>query len=275
MYPFINALAISLNEADDTTRGGIGLWPRIFTLASYRNIFSNPKIWNAYRITIARTVIGTVAGLFCTCLFSFGLAHKNLIGRRFYSIFALLIPMYFGGGIIPFYLLLRNLGLINSFWVYIIPGLIGPFHVILVRTFFQELPEALEESAMLDGAGYLTIFMRIILPISTPILATIALFIGVGQWNAWFDAAFYITKEELKPMQNILLQIINEASYAEQMAQLSGAAAFVGNISRGRVANVRSITLATMFVTIIPIIMVYPFLQRFFIKGIMMGSIKG
>jgi putative aldouronate transport system permease protein len=275
MYPFINALAISLNEADDTTRGGIGLWPRIFTVASYRSIFSNPKIWNAYGITIARTVIGTLSGLFCTCLFSFGLAHKNLIGRRFYSIFALLIPMYFGGGIIPFYLLLRNLHLINSFWVYIIPGLIGPFHVILVRTFFQELPEALEESAMLDGAGYLTIFMRIILPISTPIIATIALFIGVGQWNAWFDAAFYITKEELKPMQNILLQIINEASYAEQMAQISGAAAFVGNMSRGRAANVRSITLATMFVTIIPIIMVYPFLQRFFIKGIMMGSIKG
>jgi putative aldouronate transport system permease protein len=280
MYPFLNALAISFNNADDTTRGGIGLWPRVFSIASYRNIFINPAIWNAYGITIARTVIGTLMALFCTGLFAFGLAHKNLVGRRFYAIFALLIPMYFGGGIIPFYLLLRNLNLVNSFWVYIIPGLIGPFNVILMRTFFQEIPEALEESAMLDGANYLTIFLRIILPISTPIIATIALFVGVGHWNAWFDAAFYNTKEELKPMQSVLISIVNEAAYAERMAALSGGGAAaaqsaVGNVGRGRQANVRSITLATMYVTILPIIMIYPFLQRFFIKGIMIGSIKG
>jgi putative aldouronate transport system permease protein len=150
-----------------------------------------------------------------------------------------------------------------------------------MRTFFQEIPEALEESAMLDGANYLTIFFRIIVPVSTPIIATIALFIGVFHWNDWFAGTFFITKDTLKPMQNVLLNIIGEASYAEQLAALAGggagggAASAAGNIAKGRNVNVRSITMATMFITILPVLLIYPFLQRFFVKGIMVGSIKG
>jgi len=279
LFPLINALAISLNHAEDTARGGIGLWPREFAWESYRSIFTNPLIWNAYGITIARTLIGTVTALFSTGIIAYGLAHSNLVGRKTYSIICL-IPMYFVGGLIPVFLLIRSLGLFNNFLVYIIPMQIGLFNIILMRTFFQSLPESLEESAQLDGANYLTIFFKIIVPVSTPIIATIALFIGVFHWNDWFFGNVYVTNPDLRPMQNVLLRVVNEAAFAEQMAALQGAGGggiggAMAAIARGRPVSVRSVTMATMFVTIVPVIIVYPFLQRFFIKGIMVGSIKG
>jgi len=281
MYPFLNALAISFNNASDTMRGGIYLWPRIPTFESYNRVFTNPRIWNAYFITLSRTVVGVITSHFVTSLIAFALSNKKLVGRRFYSLFCV-IPMYFGGGLIPWYMLIRNLGMMNSFWVYIIPNLVGLFNIILMRTFFQEIPDALKESAQIDGANYLTIFFKIIIPVSTPILATIALFIGVMHWNSWFDATIFVTVDELKPMQNILLRIVNEAAYAERIAALAGgaggastAASAMGAIARGRSVNTRSLTMATMFVTIFPVLIIYPFVQRFFIKGIMIGSIKG
>ena len=278
LYPFLNALAISFNHAQDTARGGVGLWPRRFSYESYKNILTDAVIGRAYFISISRTVIGTLTALFSTGIIAFGLAHANLVGRKTYAMICL-IPMYFSGGLIPYYLMLRSMGLFNNFWVYIIPMQIGLFNIILMRTFFQSLPISLEESAMIDGANYLTILFRIIVPISTPIIATIALFVGVFHWNDWFSGTVYITKHELKPMINVLLRIISEAAFAERMAALAGQgsqiAAAQSVAGRGRPVNTRSITMATMFVTIVPIIMVYPFLQRFFIKGMMVGSIKG
>jgi putative aldouronate transport system permease protein len=276
LYPFLNSLAISLNNADDTTRGGVTFFPRAFTLRNYETIFKNDKIYTAYFITVARTVAGTAAGIFFTSILAFALAHKHLAGRRFYTLYCL-IPMYFGGGIIPTYMLIRSLGLLNNFWVYIFPNLINLFNMILMRSYFQNLPEALEESARIDGARYYTVLWRIIFPISTPIIATICLYIGVVHWNSWFDAAYYVIKrQDLKPMQTVLLSIINEAAYAERIAANAGGAVIdMGNIGRGKVVNVRSVTMATMIVTILPIVMVYPFIQRYFIKGIMIGSIKG
>jgi putative aldouronate transport system permease protein len=276
MYPFLNALAISFNHAEDTLLGGVTLWPRRFAYESYRSILTNPLIWNAYYITIMRTLVGTVLAVFCTGILAYGLAHSNLVGRKYYAIICL-VPMYFGGGLIPTFLMIRGMGLLNSFAVFIVPSLIGLFNVILMRTFFQSLPESLEESAMLDGANYLTIFFRIIVPISTPIIATICLFVGVFHWNDWFFGTIYITDASLRPMQNVLLSVINDARFAESIAALPGgeAAAALAQIARGRPTNVRSITMATMFVTIAPVIVVYPFLQRFFIKGIMIGSVKG
>lgn len=275
LYPFINSAAISLNDANDTTKGGITFYPRVFTLRNYELIFTNPKVYNAYLITIARTVIGTISALLFTSMLAFGMAHRNLKGRRFYTILCI-IPMYFGGGLIPYYFLIKGLGMMNSFWVYIIPSLVGIWNMILMRTYFMGIPSSLEESARIDGANYFTVFFRIIFPVSMPIVATIALFIGVGQWNAWFDASMFITKQELKPMQTVLLSIISEAKFAQQLAQTTaGAAADASNIGKGVQVNVRSITMATMIVTILPIIMVYPFLQRYFVKGIMIGSLKG
>ena len=275
LYPFINSAAISLNDANDTTKGGITFYPRVFTLRNYELIFTNHKVYNAYLITIARTVIGTISALLFTSMLAFGMAHRNLKGRRFYTILCI-IPMYFGGGLIPYYFLIKGLGMMNSFWVYIIPSLVGIWNMILMRTYFMGIPSSLEESARIDGANYFTVFFRIIFPVSMPIVATIALFIGVGQWNAWFDASMFITKQELKPMQTVLLSIISEAKFAQQLAQTTaGAAADASNIGKGVQVNVRSITMATMIVTILPIIMVYPFLQRYFVKGIMIGSLKG
>jgi len=275
LYPFLNALAISFNHAEDTALGGITLWPRRFAWESYRSVLTNPLIWNAYFITIMRTLIGTILALFCTGILAYGLAHGNLVGRKYYAIICL-VPMYFGGGLVPTFLMIRGMGMLNTFAVYIVPSLIGLFNVILMRTFFQSLPESLEESAMLDGANYLTIFFKIIVPISTPIMATIALFVGVFHWNDWFVGVIYITDPSLRPMQNVLLSVINEARFAESIAALGdGAAAAAVGAGRGRPTNVRSITMATMFITIAPVVVVYPFLQRFFIKGIMIGSVKG
>lgn len=274
IYPFINALAISLNDADDTVKGGITIYPRIFTTRNYELIFTNESVYTAYFITIARTVIGTVTGLLFTGMLGFALSRKNLVGRNFFTMFCL-IPMYFSGGLMPTYFLIKQLGLMDNFLVYIIPTLVNLWNMILMRSYFASLPEALEESARIDGANYLTIFLKVFIPISTPIIATIALYIGVYHWNDWFTPSIYIQNSDLKPMQSILLNIINEASFAEKIAA-AGATVDIGNAAMSNAStNIRSITMATMIVTIIPIVIVYPFLQRYFIKGIMVGSVKG
>lgn len=274
LYPFMNSLAISLNDSKDTMRGGISIIPRKFTLQNYSLILQNAKIYSAYYISISRTVLGTLTGVFFTSMLAYGLSNKKLMGRKFYTIICL-VPMYFSGGIIPTYFLINSLGMINSFWVYIIPNLVGLWNMLLMRSFFQNIPEAIEESALLDGANYFQIYFYIIVPISGTIFATIALFTGVGQWNAWFDAAMYITRENLKPMQSVLLSIISEAKFAEKMTEAGASASQIGNMAQGRTVNVRSITMATMIITILPIIVTYPFLQKFFVKGVMIGSVKG
>jgi len=275
LYPFLQALAISLNDANDTARGGITVFPRVFTMRNYQLIFQRRDIVRAYGVTIMRTLVGTIGALLFTTTFAFGMAHRNLVLGKFYTILCV-IPMYFGGGLIPFFVLIRQLGLMNTFWVYIIPNLVGIYNMILMRTFFRGIPEALEESARIDGANAFTVLFRIIVPISTPITATISLFVAVMQWNSWFDAAIFISNLDLKPMQSILLSVISGARFAEQLARTAGSSVNAGNIARGAAkVNVRSITMATTIVTIIPIVVSYPFLQRYFIKGVMVGSLKG
>ena len=277
LYPFVNALAISLNNAEDTSRGGITFFPRVLTFESYENIITNPMVGRAYTITIFRTVVGTLLSLFATGIISYGLAHSNLVGRKFYSI-VLLIPMFFGAPMVSWFLMLRSMGFINNIWVYIIPGLVGLFHIILMRTFFQQLPEALEESARIDGANYLQIFFKIIIPISTPIMATIALFVGIGHWNDWFLGEIFMigaTGRNLRPMQNIMMSVINEAQAIMMLSAIQGGIAAAAAGGRGWPVNTRSITMATMFITIAPVLVIYPFLQKYFIKGVMVGSVKG
>lgn len=277
LYPFLNSLAISLNDSNDTLRGGITLYPREFTIQNYKLVFTNPKIWKAYLVTISRTIIGTVGGLLVTGGMGFAMSRTSLVGRKFYVVFCL-IPMYIGGGLVPTYFVMKTLGLLNSFWVYIIPSLVNLWNMILMRSNFAAQPAALEESARIDGANYITIFFKIYWPISTPIIATIALYFGVQHWNSWYDASVYVSVEDLKPMQCVLMSIVNEAAFAERMAQASGGSVNAGdlaNMAKGKNTNVRSITMATMIVTIIPVLIVYPFLQRYFVKGIMIGSVKG
>ena len=274
LYSFLHSLAVSLNEAGDTTRGGITIFPRFLTWDNYSLVLQNDKVYTAYMITIGRTFLGTVLGLFLTSTLAYGLTIRRLKGRRVY-IFLCLIPMYFSGGIVPFFLLLRSLGLLNSFWVYVIPSLINVWNMFLMRTFFSQLPKEMEESALLDGANYLQIYRHIIFPVSGTIFATIALFIGVMHWNAWYDAAMYVNKQELKPLQSVLISIVNEAKFAERMMAAGMSSGDIAALAQGRKTNTRSITMATMIITIIPILISYPFLQKYFVKGVMVGSVKG
>lgn len=272
LYPFLNTIAIALNDGKDAMLGGITIWPRKFIWDNLMVILNNEKIYNGFAITVARTIIGTVLGLIVTSMFSYALSKPNLVFQKLYMTLAV-ITMYFSGGTIPTYILMQNLHLTNNFWVYILPALISTWNVILMLTFFRGLPKELEESARIDGARDFTIFFKVIIPISKPILAVIALYLAVGQWNNWYDAYLYVTEQELKPLQYVLIDIINSSKVTEMLPETASGVA--NNLVSMQSITSKSLTAATMLVTIGPIIFIYPFIQKYFVKGVMIGSIKG
>jgi len=268
LYPFYRSLIVSLNDGVDASRGGIYFWPRVWTFDNYLTVFKNPKLLNAYGITILRTAVGTLCSVLATGMFAYALSKKYLMYRKFYLAVAT-FTMFFSGGLIPTFLLIKNLGLLNSFWVFIIPALISVWNMIIMKTFFQSNPETLEDSAKIDGYNELQIFFRLVIPISKPIFAAIALFNGVWHWNAWFDATIYISNPDLLPLQTILVKIITEHAASQDLNRLFYSdQALVVNVTT------ESLKVATMMVAIGPIIALYPFLQKYFMKGIMIGSIK-
>ncbi|HET6486350.1 MAG TPA: carbohydrate ABC transporter permease, partial [Spirochaetia bacterium] len=240
--------------------------PRVFTLRNYEVVFENPLLLRSFFITVARTVVGSLTHVLFTAVVAYGLAKKDLMFRRGYMIFGI-ITLYFGGGLIPFYFVLKYLGLINRFAVFIVPGLYSVFDALLFIAYFRGIPDSLGESARIDGANEVFILARIILPISMPIVATIALFAGVGHWNAWFDSAFFTTNENLRTLQLVLWQVINQAANQEFLKQRM--------IVKQADFTIEAVRYATMMVAVGPIIFVYPFLQRYFIKGMLVGAIKG
>lgn len=268
-YPFWNILVISLNDATDTLRGGLYFWPRDITFESYRSVFSNPEIWSAIKVTLMRTVLGTALSLVCISMLAYSLSKRHLLGWRFFSFF-FVFTMYFGGGLIPSYMVIKSLGLIDTFWVFIFPGMIGVFLMILVRTFMEQLPGEIEESAKIDGANDLQIFARIVMPLCVPVLATIGLFLAIGHWNSWYDSYIYTYKPELKTLQAVLVKILNQFQTGGMMSQAQQMAA---NNNRVPVSS-ESIRMAVTMVATLPIILVYPFVQKYFVKGMMMGAIK-
>ena len=270
VYPFLHVMAVSFNEANDTIRGGITFYPRQVTLENYRTIIQNQSLYQAFVVTVLRTVIGTLGTVLITGMMAFALSKSYLKGRKFYMVICI-VTMYFSGGLIPTFMVIRALNLLDSFWVYILPNLVNVWYLIIMRTYFRSLPDGIEEAARIDGASTYRIFFGIVLPISAPIIATIALFAGVGQWNAWFDAAIYVRDENLRPLQTVLNTLINSNRAAEEMARAGLRAQQMG---RANVINSRSITMATMITVIIPIMLVYPFIQKYFAKGMMIGSIK-
>lgn len=215
-------------------------------------------------------MIGTALTVFCCALFAYILHQENLPFRKAISKF-MVITMYVGGGLIPTFLVMKALGLNNTFWIYIIPGMLSAYNVILIRTFMESVPPALEESAKIDGAGYLTIFFKIIIPTSIPILATIAVFSAVGHWSSWFDSMLYITDSNLYTLQYILYQYLNEAEALTKQLQQG---VNLNSISSVQITPM-SIKMAITMVVIVPILLVYPYMQRYFVKGIMIGAIKG
>ncbi len=271
LYPFWNAIVISFNVGADTAKGGVTFWPRAFTWENYNIVFSDDRLLNGFVVTIIRTIVGTVTALFMTALLAYGMSKSELIGRKYIMIF-FIITMYFGGGLIPTFLLIRSLGMIDTFLVYIIPGMISVWNMIIFRTFFRGLPAGLEESAKIDGCGNWGTFFRIVLPLSGPVLATLGLFTAVAHWNDWFVATIYISNEKLIPVQTMLRQIINASTVTDFLSSADSGA--IARIEKMQKVTSKSISMATMMVATLPIITLYPFLQRYFVKGVMIGSLK-
>ncbi|OAB45891.1 ABC transporter permease [Paenibacillus antarcticus] len=271
LYPFLNALAVSFNMGSDTANGGVTLWPRKFTLENYELVFKDERLMNGFYISVLRTVVGTVTAILATAIFSYGMSKKELVGRKYYMVLCI-ITMYFSGGLIPTFLLMRNLGLMNSFWIFIIPSLIGVWNMIIFRTFFQALPAGLEESAKMDGCGNWGTLFRIVLPLSGPVIATLGLFTAISHWNEWFVASIYISKDELMPIQTILKQILASNIVSEQSSTLDSAS--LARMQQAKTITSKSLSMATMMVATLPIVCVYPFVQKYFVKGVLVGSLK-
>ncbi|MDQ0230751.1 carbohydrate ABC transporter permease [Metabacillus malikii] len=270
LYPFLNVLAISLNDSTDTVRGGIHIWPREFTFNNYLEIAKYDNLVTGFTNSVLRTVIGTALGVFAQAMVAFTLSRADFQGRKFVSTF-IVLTMYFSGGLIPGYMLIRDLGLMNSFWVYVLPGLISAFNIIIIRSFMDGIPYSLQESAKMDGANDFTIFYRVILPLCKPVLATIALFVAVGQWNSWFDTYLYNSMNEgLTTLQYELMKILDNTTVGGNV----DASQMKPNEAQRNHVSPDSIKMAITMVTVIPIMMVYPFVQRFFIQGMTLGAVK-
>jgi putative aldouronate transport system permease protein len=269
LYPFLNVLAISLNDSADTIKGGITVWPREFTLKNYEKIFEFKGLLTGFRNSVLRTILGAVVGVLSAAMMAYTLSRRDFGARRGFS-FMFALTMYFSGGLIPAYMLIRNLHLIGTFWVYIIPGILSVWNVFIIRSYIDGLPLALQESAKIDGANDWTIFWRIILPLCQPVLATVALFVAVGHWNAWFDTYLYNQqKPENTTLQYELMKVIqstqsgNNSNFRDPNAQQAMAS-----------VSPESIKMAITIVVTVPILTVYPFLQKYFVKGMTLGAVK-
>lgn len=269
LYPFYYILILSLNEGNDAVLGGIYLFPRAFTLENYMEFFTDASWLNALWITFARTVSGTLIGVLFTCMVSYALSRTDLIGRKVY-IKLVIFAMYFSGGIIPSYILLKGLGLVNTFYVYIIPGALNMFFVLVGISFFQGVPGELIESAYLDGASEGKTFLEIVLPISMPLIATMTLFIAVGHWNSWIDSAYYIQDNQLRTLAYKMREVINQS-----MTPTTTDSMTLQYASNHAKTTTTSLQMAAMIVSVAPILCVYPFLQKYFTQGMMLGAVKG
>lgn len=267
-YPFWLSIVLAFNEGKDAQFGGIYFWPRKFTLENFQELLKDSAWGNALIVTISRTVIGTFLTVLFTTIVSYGLSYRELAGRKLYMTM-LIIAMYFSGGIIPYYMVLRTLHLVNSFWVYIIPSMLNIFYCMVAISSFQAIPKELAESARMDGAGEMRIFFRIMLPISKPLLATIAIFTAVGQWNSWYDCAFFTQDKSLRTMGYLLMSVINKSSMGGQTMD-----AYASTVVSSTVTTL-SVQLAAMIVAVAPILFIYPFFQRYIVSGMTIGAVKG
>jgi putative aldouronate transport system permease protein len=270
VYPFIYILAISFNDGFDAMRGGIYFFPRQFTIQNYLTVFRNDNMLSATMVSVYRTVTGTILTVLGCATFAFALTKNDLPGRRWIN-WLIIVPMYFGAGLIPTFMVYRGLGLVDTLLVYIIPYIYVPFRILLLRTYYNGMDIALEESAMIDGANYFTIFFRIFFPLSAPALATIALLTGVHHWNDWFIGTVYVYSADKWPLQTLLLSILHGAEIGNQMMEQGTYMGPVKNIQ----ITVESIKMAMLMITVVPIVAIYPFLQRYFVSGLMIGSLKG
>ncbi|MHB8062641.1 MAG: carbohydrate ABC transporter permease [Ruminiclostridium sp.] len=272
VYPLLNTLAVSFNEGMDTVRGGIYLWPRIFSLQNYRVVLHMDTIYNAFFISVTKTIVIVFTNLFFTSMLAYTLSRKEYIFNKAITVLFVL-TMYFSAGLIPNYMLIKNLNMINTFSVYWVPNIISTFNLIVIRTYIKSIPESFIESAKIDGAREFRIFMQIILPLCGPTLATIALFVAVGSWNSWFDTLLYNSgKQSLSTLQYELQKLLASAMNAGTTQAGANSAAQSGG---SNVTTPQSIRASITIVAAVPILCVYPFLQRYFVNGLAVGGVKG
>ncbi|MCM3128045.1 carbohydrate ABC transporter permease [Paenibacillus provencensis] len=264
IVPLWNVVVSSFASSRALAEGGYIFWPSELSLENYQAVFRDSSIWQAFFISISKTVIGVVTHVFFCAMVAYGLSKKYVRGRKLYVSMGV-ITMFFSGGMIPTYLLIKDLGLLDSFWVYIIPALLSYYDVVILMNFFRGVPEALEESAKIDGAGDWKVFLKIFIPLSMPAMATIALFNGVGQWNDFMTTKLYVTNEALYPLQMKLYEIIVQSQ--TQSMQNIGGSVVIETATKG-------VQLATIVITTLPIVIIYPLLQRYFISGMMLGAVK-
>jgi len=270
ILPFLNITALAFNPGKDAERGGIFFWPRMWSLENFEKVFEASNIATAFGISIFRTVVGTVASVFLTAMAAYALKSKTLPGGKFLMMFVF-FTMLFSGGIIPYYMLLKTIHLTNSIWVYVIPSLYSAWNLIIFRTFFQQIHVSLEESARLDGLNDFSIFTRIIMPLSRPVIAVIALFNAVNHWNDWFTGAFYVRTANLRPLSTLMQEMLmSTEAMRESLEQAAGSYDLIDKIQ----VTGNSLKMAMIIVVVTPIVIIYPFVQRYFAKGIMIGSMK-
>jgi putative aldouronate transport system permease protein len=271
LYPLVYIVSASVSEPSAVSSGEMWLWPVQFTWEGYDRVFRNEDIWLGYRNTIIYTLLGVAIKVGITIPGAYALARQDFVGRHFFT-FIIVFTMFFQGGLIPTYLLVKDLNMLNTPWALILPSAVTVFNIIVVRTFFQSsVPRQLEEAAEIDGCSIFTLFFRIVLPLSMPIIVVMALFYGVGIWNQYFPALLYLSDRELYPLQLILREVL-------VLAEASGEAAMrseeLESLAReAEIANIMKY--AIILVSALPMIILYPFLQRFFIKGMLIGSLKG
>lgn len=267
IYPLVFVLSASLSNPQYVLSGELWLWPKEFTLDAYEKVFKNEDIINGFVNTLKYTVFGTILNVIMTILAAYPLSRRDLKGRGFIMAF-IVFTMFFSGGLIPTYLLIRDLGMLNTFWVMVIPNAVAVWNIIIMRTFFQSIPHELEESAMIDGAGNFKILWSIVLPLSFPVIAVMVLFYSVGHWNSYFQALIYLQDQDKFPLQLILRQILIQGQ-TDDMIKATSESFLAQQLS------VEGLKYAVLIVANLPMLMLYPFLQRYFVKGVMIGSLKG
>jgi putative aldouronate transport system permease protein len=266
IYPFVYVLAVSLSGPDAVMQNKVFLFPVGFNLTAYRAVADNTGIWTGYTNTILYTVAGTLINLIVTSLMAYALSKKNLWRRKFFSFFVI-FTMFFQGGMIPNYLLISKLRMINTIWAIVLPGAVSTWYLMVMRTFFSEFPAELEEAAMVDGCNPIMIFIRIVLPLSKPILSTMTLFYAVTHWNAYMAPLIYLNDKAKFPLQIIMRQILitGDTNFTNTLSYLDDTNLIISD----------TIKYAAIIVSILPIVIVYPFIQKYFSKGVMIGSVKG
>ncbi len=270
IYPFWNTVAVSFNDAQDTLRGGITLFPRIFSTYSYESVFKNKLMGTAAVNSVLRTVISTVLGVLVGSMIAYVLSRRELLGRKAITAY-FLVTMYISAGLIPTYFLIKDLGMLNSFAVYIVPGLVSVYNIIVIKSFMQSLPDSLTEAAMVDGAGHFRCYWQIVLPCSKPVLATVALWCAVGAWNQWFDTFLYASgADHLTTLQYEMMKLLSSAMQSGR----DNSSIFGNGQQMANTVTPTSIRAAVTIVASVPILVVYPFMQKYFVKGVTLGATK-